>query len=73
MDYSQKIQNDANEIQHLSDAFEELRITLDVLTALDLNALDDRIGMSIQRIIHQAFEQIDAIECKVAQCYTEKE
>jgi len=73
MNYSQKTQKKAQEIQHLSDAFEEVRITLDVLIALDITALSDRLGHSIQKVVYQALEELDAIECKIDSDYTEKE
>jgi len=73
MNYSQKIQDKANNIQHLSDAFEEVRTTLDILTTLDLSALDKRLGGSIQKVVHQALEEVNAIECKVERDYIEKE
>jgi hypothetical protein len=73
MDYNQKIQNDANEIQHLSDAFEEVRVTLDILTSLETTGIGNRLAYSIQKVVYQALAQIDAIECKINQCYTEKE
>jgi hypothetical protein len=72
MNYSQKIQNKANDIQHLSDAFEEVRITLDVLTRLEMTALGDKLGGSIQKIVFTALEEINAIECKIDTDYTEK-
>jgi len=72
MNYSQKTQNKAQEIQHLSDAFEEVRITLEVLTTLDLTAFSDLLGGSIQKVVQEALEEINAIECKIDTDYTEK-
>ena len=70
MNYSQKIEKKASEIQHLSDAFHNVRAALDVLTYLEL---DGRLGESIQMIVFRALEEIDAIEVKISKSYTEKE
>ena len=72
MNYNQKTQNKAQEIQHLSDAFEELRTTLEVLTTLDLTAFSNLLGRSIQKVVHEALEEINAIECKIHTDYIEK-
>ncbi len=72
MDYSQKIQNKAEEIQHLSDAFEEVRTTLSVLTAIEATGESNYLGGSIQKIIHAALDELDAIECKIEHDYIEK-
>jgi len=73
MNYSQKIQNKAQEIQHLSDAFEEVRTTLSVLTALESTGTGKYLGASIQKVIFTALDELDAIECKVATDYVEKD
>ena len=73
MNYSQKTIQNANDIQHLSDAFEEVRTTLDILKTLDTSALGDKLGGSIQKVIFSALEEINAIECKVDIDYIEKE
>lgn len=72
MNYSQKTIDKANEIEHLSDAFEEVRTTLEVLTTLDLTAFSNLLGGSIQKVVLEALEEINAIECKVEQDYIEK-
>jgi len=73
MNYSQTIQKKAQEIQYLSDAFEELRITLAVLSALDCSGEGPRIAHSIYKVVQNACDQIDAIACKVETDYIEKE
>lgn len=65
MNYSQKIQNKAQEIDTLSDAFEEVRDRLSVLTVLDLSGIDNHLGSSIQYVVHEAIDMINAIECKI--------
>jgi len=65
MNYSQKTQNKAQDIQYLSDAFEEVRDRLSVLTVLDLSGIDNHLGSSIQYIVHEAIDMINAIECKI--------
>ena len=72
MNYSQKIQNKAQEIQHLSDAFYEVKTTLTVLTILNIDAISDQIGHSIQKVVYQAIEELEVIECKIETDYTEK-
>lgn len=73
MNYNQKIQNKTQEIEHLSDAFEELRDRLSVLALLQLDGADNRIGSGIQYIVHEVEDCISAIECKVELDYIEKE
>jgi hypothetical protein len=73
MNYSQTTQKNAQEIQHLSDAFEDLRITLTVLSALDCQGESPRLAHSIYNVIQRACEQIDAIACKVETDFVEKE
>lgn len=70
MNYSQKIQKRAQEIQHLSDEFHDVRATLSILKYLNPDAL---LGESIQMVVYQALEIVDAIEVKIEQSYTEKE
>jgi ABC-type transport system involved in cytochrome bd biosynthesis fused ATPase/permease subunit len=72
MNYSQKTQNKAQEIQHLSDAFYEVKTTLTVLTALNMDAIGDKLGHSIQKVVYQAIDELEAIECKIDTDYTEK-
>jgi len=67
MNYSQKIQNKAETIQHLSDAFYEVRATLDILTVLDVNGGGSLTGESIQKVVFNALEWVDAIEAKINQ------
>jgi len=72
MNYSQKTQNKAQDIQHLSDAFYEVKTTLAVLTVLNMDGIGDKLGHSIQKVIYQALEELEAIECKIDTDYTEK-
>ncbi len=73
MNYSQKTQNKAQEIQHLTDAFYEVKTTLEVLTVLNMDAIGDKLGHSIQKVVYQAIEELEAIEYKVATDYVEKD
>ena len=73
MNYSQKIENKSKEIQHLSDAFEELRDRLSVLSLLQLDGADNRISSGIQYIVHEIQDCISAIECKIEHDYIEKD
>lgn len=73
MDYSQKTQKKAQEIQYLSDAFYEVKTTLQVLTVLNFDGIGDNLGHSIQKVVYCAIDELEAIECKIDQDYIEKD
>lgn len=73
MNYSQKTIDKAKDIQYLSDAFDEVRTTLEVLTTLNLTAFSSLLGGSVQKVVLQAIDEINSLECKVALDYIEKE
>ena len=73
MNYSQKTIEKSQEIQSLSDAFDEVRATLSVLEMLDLRGLNDRLAYGIQKVVSQALEELDAIQCYIEHSDSEKE
>ena len=73
MNYSQTVIDKARQIGELSDAFEDVRITLEILTSLDTSAYNNRFSVSIQRIVYKSLEELDAIQYKIEHDYTLKE
>ena len=73
MNYSQKTIEKAREIQSISDAFEEVKATLSVLEMLDLRGVNDRLAYGIQKVVYQALEELEAIQCHIEQCHSEEE
>ena len=74
MNYSQKTIDKSKEFQslELSDAFNEVKISIDVLSMLELSALGDNFGSSVQKIIHNAIDELDAIQYLIETNYVEK-